>query len=142
MIHHEEFRYSNEIGNLGQQDTKEKEKDKDKPAYIMRIKTGEKGLSNQSAAPSMNVIFQGEKGKSEAYPLKSANNQRTLFQANQTDEFVIPSKYHVGPIKNLQMSSTAPLDPLFIDNIVVRDVAQGKVSLPMIFSTHPCLIFS
>ena len=108
----------------------------------MRIKTGEKGLLNQSALPSLNVIFQDEKGKSEAYPLKSSNNQRALFQPNQTDEFVISSKYHVGPIKNLQIFSTTPLDPWFIDNIVVRDVAQGKVSIPMIFSTDFCWIFS
>ena len=133
------FLYSNGIDHLGQTNTKEK--DKDKPGYIMRIKTGEKGLSNQSTLPSIHAIFQGEKGKSDAYILKQSDNQRKLFQTNQTDEFIIPSKYNIGSIKNLEMSSDGPLDQWFIENIVIRDIAQGKVSIEIIFLHYWNLIF-
>lgn len=112
-----------------------KEKDKDKPGYIMRIKTGEKGLSTESTLPSITTIFQGEKGKSDAYVLKQLENQRKLFQANQTDEFVIPSKHYIGSIKTLDMSSDAPINQWFIENIIIRDIAQGKVSIVKSFRT-------
>ncbi len=93
----------------------------------MKIKTGEKGLSNMSTLPPINLILKGEKGKSEPYPLKLIDNKRKLFQENQTDEFLIPSKYYIGPIKNLQLSSNGQLDKWFIENIIIRDITQGKV---------------
>lgn len=95
----------------------------------MKIKTGEKGLSNSSTTPSIKVLLNGDKTKNEPYTLKPLDMKRKLFQENQTDEFVIPSKYYVGPIKNLELSSDNPMDPLFIENIIVRDIAQGKVSV-------------
>jgi hypothetical protein len=96
----------------------------------MKIKTGEKGLST---IPSINLTLKGEKDKSEAYTLKSLDNQRKLFQENQTDEFIIPSKYYIGPIKSLQLSSNNQLDKWFIENIIMRDIDQGKVYLHFLF---------
>jgi len=93
----------------------------------MKIKTGEKGLSNISTLPPINMILKGEKGKSEPYTLKSIDNKKKLFQENQTDEFLIPSKYYIGPIKTLQLSSNSQLDKWFIENIIIRDITQGKV---------------
>ena len=109
--------------------------EKDKPAYLMKIKTGEKGLSDMSTSPSLNLILKGEKEKSQPYTLKSSDNQRKLFKENQTDEFVIPSKYYIGPIKTLQLSSNDPVEKWFIDNIIIRDVAQGKARLLILFSS-------
>ena len=101
----------------------------------MKIKTGEKGLANSSTTPSITLTLKGEKNQSEPYTLKSLDNQRKLFQENQTDEFIIPSKYYVGPIKNLQLSLNNPLDKWFIENIVMRDIAQGKVHAHLLYST-------
>jgi hypothetical protein len=98
--------------------------EKDKPGYLMKIKTGEKGLST---LPPINMILKGEKGKSEPYTLKSIDNKKKLFQENQIDEFLIPSKYYIGPIKTLQLSSNGQLDKWFIENIIIRDILQGKV---------------
>jgi hypothetical protein len=101
----------------------------------MKIKTGEKGLTNMSTIPSINLILKGEKNKSEVYTLKSLDNQRKLFQENQTDEFIIPSKYYIGSIKSLQLSSNNQLDKWFIENIIMRDIDQGKVrSLFLVFA--------
>jgi hypothetical protein len=96
----------------------------------MKIKTGEKGLSNMSTIPPITMVLKGEKGKSEPYALKSSDNKRKLFQENQTDEFIIPSKYYIGAIKTLQLSSNDQLDKWFIENIIMRDIAQGKVYTP------------
>ncbi len=93
----------------------------------MKIKTGEKGLSNMSTIPPINMVLKGEKGKSEPYTLKSSDSKRKLFQENQTDEFIIPSKYYIGAIKTLQLSSNGQFDKWFIENIIMRDIAQGKV---------------
>jgi len=93
----------------------------------MKIKTGEKGLSNNSTSPSIKVLLNGDKNKTESYILKPSDTKRKPFQENQTDEFVIPSKNYVGPIKNLQLSSDDQTDPWFIENIIMRDIAQGKV---------------
>ncbi|CAF4308640.1 unnamed protein product, partial [Adineta steineri] len=67
-----------------------------------------------------------EKGKSEPYILKSLDNKRKLFQNNQTDEFLLPSKYYVGPIKTLQISSNGEIEPWFIETIIIRDIAHGQ----------------
>jgi len=101
--------------------------EKEKPGYLMKLKTGEKGLSTMSTLPPINIILKGEQGKSEPYTLKSVDNKRKLFQENQTDEFLIPSQYYIGSIKSLQLSSNDQLDKWFIDNIIIRDITQGKV---------------
>ena len=106
--------------------------EKEKPGYLMKIKTGDKGLSNISTLPSINLILNGAKGKSEPYVLKSLENKRKLFQGNQTDEFLLSSKYYVGPIKNLQLSSNDRIDQWFIETIIVRDMIQGQVYLQFV----------
>lgn len=90
----------------------------------MKIKTGEKGLST---FPLINIILSGDQGKSDPYVLQSNDNKNKPFQENQTDEFLIPSKYYIGPIKTLQLSSNDQVDKWFIENIIIRDITQGKV---------------
>ncbi|CAF4848996.1 unnamed protein product, partial [Rotaria sp. Silwood1] len=109
--------------NTNQIDTN---KEKEKPGYLIKLKTGEKGLSNMSTLPPINIILKGEKGTSEPYTLKSLDNKRILFQENQTDEFLLSSKYYVGPIKSLQLSATGEIDKWFIETIIIRDITQGQ----------------
>ncbi|CAF4620540.1 unnamed protein product [Rotaria sp. Silwood1] len=109
--------------NTNQIDTN---KEKEKPRYLIKLKTGEKGLSNMSTLPPINIILKGEKGTSEPYTLKSLDNKRILFQENQTDEFLLSSKYYVGPIKSLQLSATGEIDKWFIETIIIRDITQGQ----------------
>lgn len=90
----------------------------------MKIKTGESGLAN---APSIKLILQGEKGKSNPYPIQSSDKKRTLFRENQTDELTIPPEYYVGPVKALQLSTDGPIEPWFLETIIIRDIAQGQV---------------
>ncbi|CAF3483834.1 unnamed protein product [Rotaria sordida] len=109
--------------NMNQTDT---DKEKEKPGYLIKLKTGEKGLSNMSTLPSINIILKGDKGKSEPYTLKSLDNKRILFQENQTDEFLLSSKYYVGPIKSLQLLPNGEIDKWFIETIIIRDITQGQ----------------
>ncbi|CAF2515834.1 unnamed protein product [Rotaria sp. Silwood2] len=109
--------------NTNQTDTN---KEKEKPGYLIKLKTGEKGLSNMSTLPPINIILKGEKGKSEPYTLKSLDNKKILFQENQTDEFILSSKYYVGPIKSLQLSPNGEIDKWFIETIIIRDITQGQ----------------
>lgn len=46
----------------------------------MKIKTGEKGLSNMSTIPPINMILKGEKGKSEPYTLKPIDSKKNYFK--------------------------------------------------------------
>jgi hypothetical protein len=103
---------------------------KEKPSYLLKLKTGEKGLST---IPSMNLILKGEKGKSDVYTLKSSDNKRKLFQENQTDEFLLPSKYYVGPIKALQLKTNDQIDKWFIETIIIRDISKGQVYFRLFF---------
>ncbi|CAF3598448.1 unnamed protein product [Adineta steineri] len=108
------------------ENTNQKDKN-DKPSYLLKLKTGDKGLSDSSTtSSSINIILRGEKGKSEPYILKSLDNKRNLFQNNQTDEFLLPSKYYVGPVKTLQISSNGEIQPWFIETIIIRDIAHGQ----------------
>ena len=93
----------------------------------MKIKTGDKGLSTMSILPPINLILKGEKEKSDPYTLKSLDDKRKLFRENQTDEFILSSKYYVGPIKALQLSSKDQIDKWFIETIIIRDIAQEQV---------------
>jgi hypothetical protein len=107
--------------------------EKDKPGYLLKLQTGDKGLSNMSTLPSINIILKGEKGKSEPYVFKSLDNKRKLFQENQIDEFLLSSKYYVGPIKTLQLSANDQIDKWFIETIIIRDIIQGQVYCQMYF---------
>jgi len=107
--------------------------EKDKPGYLLKLQTGDKGLSNMSTLPSINIILKGEKGKSEPYVFKSSDNKRKLFQENQTDEFLLSSKYYVGPIKTLQLSANDQIDKWFIETIIIRDIIQGQVYCQIYF---------
>ena len=93
----------------------------------MKIKTGEKGLAGAAHLPVINLILQGEKNKSDPYTLSTSNKKRTPFRENQTDEFVIPSEYHVGPIKSLKLTAENANEPWFIENLIVRDMQNGQV---------------
>jgi hypothetical protein len=86
-----------------------------------------------STLPSINIILKGEKGKSEPYVFKSLDNKRKLFQENQIDEFLLSSKYYVGPIKTLQLSANDQIDKWFIETIIIRDIIQGQVYCQMYF---------
>ncbi|CAF4483536.1 unnamed protein product [Rotaria socialis] len=109
--------------NINQADSN---KEKEKPGYLLKLKTGEKGLSNMSTLPSINIILRGEKRKSEPYKLTPLDDKRILFQDNHTDEFLLSSKYYVGPIKTLEISSSDEIDQWFIETIIIRDIIQEQ----------------
>ena len=101
--------------------------EKTKPSYLVKIKTGEKGLDPTATPPAINLVLQGEKNKSNPYTLPTSDKNRNSFRSNQTDEFVIPSEYHVGSIKSLTLTADNTNEPLFIENIIVRDIRNGQV---------------
>lgn len=116
--------------------------DQEKPGYLLKLKTGEKGLSNVSTASSISIILKGEKGKSEAYKLTSADDKKILFRENETDEFLLSSKYYVGPIKTLQISSNGEINKWFIETAIIRDITQGQVCFRLIiFYNNLMLLF-
>jgi hypothetical protein len=115
--------------------------EKEKPGYLMKIKTGEKGLSTMSTLPPINLILKGEKGKSDPYTLKPSDNKRKLFRENQTDEFILPSKYYIGPVKALQLLSNDQIDKWFIETIIIRDISQGQVHFLSFSSNKKLFLF-
>ncbi|CAF5063176.1 unnamed protein product, partial [Rotaria magnacalcarata] len=61
------------------------------------------------------------------YKLTPFDDKRILFQDNHTDEFLLSSKYYVGPIKTLEISSSDEIDQWFIETIIIRDIIQEQV---------------
>lgn len=101
--------------------------DKTKPSYLLKIKTGEKGLAETATRPAVSLVFQNEKNKSNPHILQTSDKKRTYFRENQTDEFVIPSEFHVEPMKSLTLNVENLTEPWFIENLIVRDIQNGQV---------------
>ena len=76
----------------------------------------------------MKLIIQGEKRNGNPYPLNRQDKNRSLFKANQMDEFVMPTDQYVGNIKGLQLSIDDVVEPWFIESIIARDIVQAKVN--------------
>ena len=77
--------------------------------------------------PSIRLTLKGDQGKSAPYTFSSPDNKRPLFRENQADEFVLPSKYYVGPIRNISVSTEGPIDKWFVETVSIRDIKTGQV---------------
>lgn len=100
-----------------------------KASYLLKIKTGEKGLSDTKNVPTISVVLQGDKNKSNPYNLQPTDKKRILFRENQTDEFLIPPEYHVGSVKSVTLTTNTSTDPWFVENMIVRDIERGQVTI-------------
>ena len=84
--------------------------------------------------PSIRLTLKGDQGKSAPYTFSSSDSKRQLFRENQADDFVLPSKFYVGAIRNISLSSDDPIDKWFVESMSIRDIKTGQVQRLSVFT--------